>query len=363
MIMTCPNLKRRTFFYINANFRMASAKSMASAKAKSVVDLTVSEAMRTSIRGMLTKDIAKICPGCDAKGAATIATDLEAATYKNCAGNRTKYVTMNNALNGVLNFSPGEIPNVPLAARLLAGQITPVECLTPTILNSKQALENDPRLGKRRLFSSALLKAKTEAHPQHTTNGKTPTAKEPSEARKAVSDDAKEPSEAKETLPVAIFQKGMKNILLVAAALEKSCYNAVINGVGAQMIKTWQSEPFVNAYTERCCTVYAHIDPDGAACKKYGTELRDKLLSGEIDAKTVGTMSAEQLCPAAFQKVREKLEERKKQKIQEKASTLFPCPKCHARCHTMKTAQTRSADELAKNICKCLKCGTDFSVS
>jgi DNA-directed RNA polymerase subunit M/transcription elongation factor TFIIS len=226
------------------------------------------------------------------------------------------------------------------------------------------------------LFSSALLKAKTEAHPQHTTNGKTPTAKEPSEAQRVVSDDAKEPSgarkavsdakepsEAKETLPVAAFQKWMKNILLVAAALEKSCYNAVINGVGAQMIKTWQSEPFVNAYTERCCTVYAHIDPDGAACKKYGTELRDKLLSGEIDAKTVGTMSAEQLCPAAFQKVREKLEERKKQKIQEKASTLFPCPKCHARCHTMKTAQTRSADELAKNICKCLKCGTDFSVS
>jgi DNA-directed RNA polymerase subunit M/transcription elongation factor TFIIS len=171
----------------------------------------------------------------------------------------------------------------------------------------------------------------------------------------------------KSLLKYALLTEDRSRALAIAAEIEASCYNAVIQHCKVSespFRRSWESEQFAALYSDRCGTVNSHIDPDSSVGRAYGTPIMNRLLSGEIRARAVGAMTAAELCPGATEHERSEIELRNQQKVDEKASDLFTCPvpTCRARRCTYREVHTRSLDEPADIHCRCLECGHRFKV-
>ena len=126
--------------------------------------------------------------------------------------------------------------------------------------------------------------------------------------------------------------------------LERSCYNAVIENCSASseaVIRNWESEAFVSAYSARCGTVNCNLDPGSSVVRRHGLYAIDQLATGAWSPDEVGKMTSAELCPNAAAREREEITIRSQQKVIEKTSQLFPCPKCRARNCTYREVQTR----------------------
>ncbi len=213
-------------------------------------------------------------------------------------------------------------PDSSLAVCLLRGDVDPERAASDEVLHAHQ--RDTPRDVCRRLFLKSLLKY------------------EPLAADRA-------------------------KTLAIATEIESSCFSAVIQHCKVSespFRRCWESEQFVALYSDRCGTVNSHIDPDSSVGKAYGTPTMKRLLSGEIRAKLVGSMTAAELCPEATEHEKSEIELRSQQKVEEKASDLFTCPvsACRARRCTYREVHTRSLDEPADIHAKCLECGHRFKV-
>jgi DNA-directed RNA polymerase subunit M/transcription elongation factor TFIIS len=133
--------------------------------------------------------------------------------------------------------------------------------------------------------------------------------------------------------------------------------------------RQWDCEMFVNVYSARIGSIAANLDPFGSVGRalggspeggKEGAWLPDRLLSGDVAPAALGGMSEEELCPSAGAAERALVARRLGQKVEEKTSTMFRCPRCKQRRHTYRQVQIGAADEPSTIMCTCLNCGENF---
>ena len=149
-----------------------------------------------------------------------------------------------------------------------------------------------------------------------------------------------------------------------ARAVEVSCYNttvAICQAAEEPPLRSWTNPVFLDVYSTRCGAIAGLLDLKSAACRAYGAEIASALASGQLDPAEIGSMSESDLCPKATAAERRTIAARADQKVDEKESTMFMCPFCHARSCTYSQIQCRSLDEAPDYKCCCLKCGRRFT--
>ena len=150
-----------------------------------------------------------------------------------------------------------------------------------------------------------------------------------------------------------------------ASRIERGCYNAsIVRCVDSadSYRRQWDSPMFVAVYSARCGLVSANIDPTGMVVQgvEGGSWALDKLAAGEWNPEGLGAKSATELCPQAGKAVRDEVMIRVNQKIDEKTSSLFACPRCHKRNHTYRQVQIGAGDEPSTFMCTCKECGENY---
>ncbi len=280
-----------------------------------------------TLRGGVRESLRRMLAGCktaEGKAAADVAAELEAALYARAvaehrtAGRTLKslYVELYARSEKALAHSPGEFPDEPIGARLLARTLTAAEAAAEPMLNTTL----QPRDHIRRMFVASLL------------------------------------GHAAVTRPDAAD---------LARKIEAACYDAVIvasKNAERPCRRLWSSPAFEAMYSSRCATVNDHLAPRGSAAREFKVDLVADLLAGRVRPAELGTMSAAQMCPAACGAERDRIALQREQKIQKKFSNLFRCPAalCGARRCEYIAVQTRGPDEPPTYKCTCLVCGLRF---
>lgn len=152
-------------------------------------------------------------------------------------------------------------------------------------------------------------------------------------------------------------------VISIAKAIEKSCYNAVIKNSKQSEdppCRQWDSPIFVEIYGNRCGIIYNLLDPKSITNKTYHNTLLQQVINKQIDLREIGFKSEKELCPEATEKERNEIALRSEQHVVEKESNLFKCPNCKERRVTYREVQLRALDEAPDYLCKCLNCKHKF---
>ena len=94
----------------------------------------------------------------------------------------------------------------------------------------------------------------------------------------------------------------------------------------------------------------------------YENTILDQLRDRCITPEQLGSLTADDICPAASEHERTIINLRSQQKIQPNVSRFYRCPNCGVRECTYHTQQTRSLDEAMTIFCHCIKCNHRFRV-
>lgn len=159
-----------------------------------------------------------------------------------------------------------------------------------------------------------------------------------------------------------VYANDKERVIADARAIESSCYNHVVRVSKLQEDpprRQWDSTAFSDMYSTKCGKINILLDPTSTVCEKYGTTVIARILSGELLPGGLGDASPLTLCPAATEAERAEINARTAQKVPEKHSNLFECPKCHVRECVYKEIHTRGSDEAPDYYCRC-KCGFRF---
>jgi len=140
--------------------------------------------------------------------------------------------------------------------------------------------------------------------------------------------------------------------------LERSIYNNSIKT--CQTLCIWSNPMFASYYSEKATTLYLHLRGGSSISSYHAVGLARKLFSGQMLPEQVGNLAAAELCPLAFAPERSIIDLRSKQEVQQKTSSLWPCPQCKARSCTYIEVQDRSADEPASIYCTCTVCNFPY---
>jgi DNA-directed RNA polymerase subunit M/transcription elongation factor TFIIS len=152
----------------------------------------------------------------------------------------------------------------------------------------------------------------------------------------------------------------------VAKGLEKGAYNAAVQRCCESedsYLRQWDSEMFLSIYSARVGLLAASLDPEGSVAKAFpGAPARilGWLLEGQRTAEEVGQMAEADLCPDAGAAEQALVNQRLQQKVAERVSALYRCPRCRARSCTLRTVQIGAGDEPSSIMCSCTVCGENF---
>jgi DNA-directed RNA polymerase subunit M/transcription elongation factor TFIIS len=281
--------------------------------------------LRSGVRTLITMALQKGLPDGAASGIPALAATLEQACLDaaQAAGPdyRTQYAAVYSGLVKGLPIEYGDFLEATLALQILDGRVPPVAATDPSVYEAHTRIE--PRQRVRALFYAVLAR----------------------DDRFDSDADAKRRD--------------------YASLIERGCYNATISHCvdsADSYRRQWDSEMFVAVYSARCGLVSANIDPAGTVVLgvEGGSWALDRLAAGEWEPEALGRMTATELCPQAGKAVRDKVNKRINQKIEEKTSALFACPRCHKRNHTYRIVQIGSGDEPSTFMCTCKECGQNY---
>ena len=157
----------------------------------------------------------------------------------------------------------------------------------------------------------------------------------------------------------------MPEPLFIAKYIEIGCYIAAIN-ISKQTssittaCRKWDTN-FKSIYEERCALILTILDmqESNAVAERLIELYNDANISGIYE---VCCKSCQELCPEIYQQEKDMLDIRKSQKIMEKTSNLFKCPKCHTRKTKYVEQQRRALDEASGFQCTCENCHYEFYI-
>ncbi len=134
--------------------------------------------------------------------------------------------------------------------------------------------------------------------------------------------------------------------------IEISCFNKTIDEAhNKNILKNWNNTSFTNIYCITTHRVIAHFDN-----LENESDLINRCIRDEDIFDKIAFMTSEELIPSKYSALKNELDERSKQKIEQKISTLYICPKCKERKSTIDEVQLRSLDEAANIIATCMSC-------
>jgi hypothetical protein len=282
----------------------------------------MSSDLRTGVRGLLCAALLQAVEGLGEDRGERLATQLEACCHAAAGppgpGWKEAYVERYFGLLEALPRRRGAFLETTLAAQIAAGAIPPAEACTPAVYGRHQ--KPTPRQQGRGLFYSLLRQ------------------------------DRRFSAQACRDF---------------AAQIESGCYDAAIARSKESadcFCRNWDDPMFVDVYSARCGLVASNLDSKGLVARSLGGRLwaLDSLASGAVPPKALGAMTAIELCAEASRDVREKIARRLEQKVDEKTSTLFACPRCHKRNHTYRQVQIGAGDEPSTFMCTCKECGENY---
>jgi transcription elongation factor S-II len=143
--------------------------------------------------------------------------------------------------------------------------------------------------------------------------------------------------------------------------IEKDIYNSVIEYSRHKNIKrSWDCITFKSIYLARIRSIYTNIKSDSYIQNK---NFKSKLLNGEIDSKTITSLSHVDIFPEKWKILIE--DKMKKEKLRyelkpEAMTDMFKCNRCGSRSCTYYEMQTRSADEPMTQFITCLDCNNHW---
>lgn len=146
----------------------------------------------------------------------------------------------------------------------------------------------------------------------------------------------------------------------ISVNIEKGIYNyTVIESGRNRLIKSWNNHHFIHLYIDRLRTIYRNLSVKNS-------ELVLHIVSGELHAKHLATMTHQEFNPSQWSELLEKKAKKDESKMGlniEASTDLFTCKKCKSTRCTFYELQTRSADEPATIFITCLDCGKHGKIS
>lgn len=160
------------------------------------------------------------------------------------------------------------------------------------------------------------------------------------------------------------FQKlGVLQLSQLVKDIERSAYNTVVQLCEQRdptVMRSWDNPIFLSYYRERIAVLYGAFNVRGQLVKKFGLGFVRKVLLGEIAPARIGKMTSHDIHPEGYRKEQNIIDVRRKQRVNEKVSTLFRCPVCKVKRCTYREVQDRSPDEPTSIYCTCQNCGNPF---
>ncbi len=120
---------------------------------------------------------------------------------------------------------------------------------------------------------------------------------------------------------------------------------------------SWNDPMFVNIYHEICFKTLSNIEKDGMVKNDHFVF---ELFTNDIKIEEIGSISSQQMFPALYTEINDKIEKQKNAKFAEKPSHIHTCPKCGKNECSERKSYTRSMDEEIGIIVTCISCGAMF---
>ena len=139
--------------------------------------------------------------------------------------------------------------------------------------------------------------------------------------------------------------------------IEKSIYNYSIRTAAKHNFYcSWNTHKFKELYLSKLRSIYSNLKSDSYIQNK---EFKQKVLSNEIDPKTIATLSIYDIFPENWKALFDEKARKDKIKYEFKPQAMtdvFKCRKCGSRSCSYYEVQTRSADEPMTQFINCLEC-------
>ena len=140
--------------------------------------------------------------------------------------------------------------------------------------------------------------------------------------------------------------------------IEKGIYNYSINKcILRQTIPIWENSEFVDIYVNKTKNIYLNLNTVSYVKNIY---LIEKVKKNEINPYDLAFMDSYKLFPEMWSDIideKTKTAKMIRDSLEESATDMFSCPRCHKRKTIYCEVQTRSSDEPMTTFITCLECG------
>jgi len=143
--------------------------------------------------------------------------------------------------------------------------------------------------------------------------------------------------------------------------IEKGIYNYVIEKCNfREIIPIWDNSEFLELYVSKSKHIYSNLND-----KTYVNNLKliEKIKNGSILPYELAFMDTYKLFPERWADIideKMKVDKMLKESLQECATDLFECPRCHKNKTIYLQIQLRSSDEPMTNFITCMNCGNKW---
>ncbi len=137
--------------------------------------------------------------------------------------------------------------------------------------------------------------------------------------------------------------------------MERGCYNEAIATCTRDGIdRLWTEIKFVSRYSAMCYKILSNLDKGLSGGSEH---LFNMIIKDGFNPEKFATLTSDELNPEASRAEREEIEARMNVKINLKVSRSYYCNKCGKSETTVRSYQSRSADEDNTLSIKCIHCG------
>ena len=151
--------------------------------------------------------------------------------------------------------------------------------------------------------------------------------------------------------------------LEILTNLESGIYNLTHDtAIEKGETRNWTNAKFSSIYNKLCFRIQTSLV---SRYNSSAASLVGKMISGELNPRTVPTMTIEQLNSHATKTIKNMVNIRRKQAVKETVTTKYFCKRCKCRYATERAVQQRSLDEGMTIIitCKTDGCGNIWRIN